>query len=575
MNKQLSVSLGQHSIAGQKTLNQDFYGALIPNGPLLTTKGITVALADGISSSTVSQEASQAAVTNFINDYYSTSPAWSVKTSGHRVLKAMNSWLYSQTQQSPYRFNKDKGYICTFSGIVIKSRTAHIFHSGDSRIYRIHNNKLEQLTKDHRRDVSEDIHYLTRALGVHDYLEMDYQSITVNEGDIFLLATDGVYEYLPTDAITDACNTLTHDNISTATQNLVTQAYEAGSPDNLTLQLLKIESLPSHQINEVHAQLNHLQSPPKLQVRKSFEGYTILRDLYISSRSHVYLAQDQETHQKVALKIPSEEMKDNEDHLESFLMEDWIAQRLNNAHILKAVEKKTDTQYLYTVTEYIEGKTLAQWMLDNPKPTIDAVRIIVEQIAKGLQAFHRQEMVHQDIRPNNIMIDASGVVKIIDFGSTKVAGITDIKASNEGIMGTAQYTAPEYFIGESGTSRSDLFSLGVLTYQMLSGRLPYGSGIARTRTARDQQKLSYHALTLDNPDIPGWIDYAIQKAVAIRPDKRYIEVSEFIYELTHPNKQYLQRKKPPLIERNPVRFWQGISLILLIVIVGQYAIFIA
>ena len=112
------------------------------------------------------------------------------------------------------------------------------------------------------------------------------------------------------------------------------------------------------------------------------------------------------------------------------------------------------------------------------------MRGIVEQIAKGLRAFHRMEMLHQDLRPDNIMIDKTGTVKIIDFGSTRVAGVVEAAppAADDEILGTAQYTAPEYFLGESGSPRSDMFSLGVISYQMLTGKLPYGTQIARIRT---------------------------------------------------------------------------------------------
>ena len=99
-------------------------------------------------------------------------------------------------------------------------------------------------------------------------------------------------------------------------------------------------------------------------------------------------------------------------------------------------------------------------------------------------AFHRKEMLHQDLRPQNVMIDATGTAKIIDFGSTYVAGIAEnISPLAQGeMLGTVQYMAPEYFLGEGGDTRSDLFSLGVIAYQMLSGRLPYGAEVSRART---------------------------------------------------------------------------------------------
>ncbi|MDP3330958.1 MAG: protein phosphatase 2C domain-containing protein, partial [Methylococcales bacterium] len=150
MSSQLTITIGQHSDKGRKKINQDFHGVCIPKEPLLSSKGIAIALADGISSSHVSHIASEAAVSSYLDDYYCTSEAWSVKKSAQRVLIATNSWLYSQTRQSQFRFDKDKGYVCTFSAMVIKSTTAYIFHVGDSRIYRLQGHGLEQLTNDHR-----------------------------------------------------------------------------------------------------------------------------------------------------------------------------------------------------------------------------------------------------------------------------------------------------------------------------------------------------------------------------------------------------------------------------------------
>ena len=146
-------------------------------------------------------------------------------------------------------------------------------------------------------------------------------------------------------------------------------------------------------------------------------------------------------------------------------------------------------------------------MIDNPKPDLETVRGIVEQIARGLRAFHRKEMLHQDLRPENIMIDKTGTAKIIDFGSTKIAGVAEAapSADHSDILGTAQYTAPEYFVGESGTPRSDQFSLGVITYQMLTGNLPYGSQIAKARTRSQFGKLRY-APHRRQSRIPAWID---------------------------------------------------------------------
>jgi len=204
-------------------------------------------------------------------------------------------------------------------------------------------------------------------------------------------------------------------------------------------------------------------------------------------------------------------------------------------------------------------------MIDNPRADLETVRGLVEQIASGLQAFHRQEMLHQDLRPDNIMIDKTGTAKIIDFASTRVAGVADDTASAlyDGVLGTTQYAAPEYFLGEPGSTRSDIFSLGVIAYQMLTGRLPYGAQVAKTTTKAQQRKLRYRSALDDNRAIPVWIDDALKKAVHPDPYQRYGELSEFLFDLRHPNKKFIEASPPPLMQRNPLLFWQWLSALLL------------
>jgi serine/threonine protein kinase len=173
-------------------------------------------------------------------------------------------------------------------------------------------------------------------------------------------------------------------------------------------------------------------------------------------------------------------------------------------------------------------------------------------------------MLHQDLRPANVMIDSTGTVKILDFGATWVAGVMESGAPGayQDILGTEQYTAPEYFLGEKGTACSDLFSLGVITYQMLTGKLPYGVQVGRARSRAAQSRLTYHSALHAKREIPVWIDDVLKKALHPQPDKRYQELSEFTYDLRHPNKAFLERTRAPLLERNPLLFWQCTSAIL-------------
>ena len=568
MKNQLKISISQYSDKGRKEVNQDFHDIRIPKEPQLSHKGIAIAIADGISSSDVSQIASKVSVSSFLSDYFSTPETWSVKKSAQRVLASTNSWLFSQSKQGQYYYDKDRGYVCTFSAMIIRSSTAHIFHAGDTRIYRLRENTLEQLSEDHRLWVSNDKSYLSRALGMDSQVSTDYESFQVEKDDIFLLMTDGVYEFVSSDFMIYTVQQHANE-FETVAKIIADKAYDQGSTDNLTIQLVRVDALADKDIDEIHKHLSDKPLPPILEPRMLFDGYTIVRVLSASSRSHVYLALDDETQTPVVLKAPSIDLQDDKAYLERFLMEEWIAIRINSPHVAKSYLQTRKRNFLYNVTEFIEGQTLTQWMIDNPKPSLETVREIAEQIARGLLAFHRQEMIHQDLRPENILIDNTGTVKIIDFGSTRVEGITDINTylEQENLLGTAMYSAPEYFLGKIGSPRSDLFSLAVIVYQMLSGKFPYGVQVARCKTKAAQKKLKYTSLYSDEYEIPIWVEEALKKALAPDPYDRYEELSEFLFDLRHPNKEFINKTRAPLIERHPVVLWKSISFVLAIIII--------
>ncbi len=445
---------------------------------------------------------------------------------------------------------------------------------GDSRIYRLRGGTLEQLTQDHRVWVANGQSYLARALGVTAQLELDYQALPIELGDVFVLATDGVYEHLADHALTGILQTHAAD-LDQAARVIVEAALHKGSADNLTVQIVRVDTLPRQAVNEMVRAHAGLPFPPILVPRQDFDGYTIVRELHGSFRSHIYLAIDRETDTSVVVKTPSIALQTDAAYVERFLTEEWVARRINSAHVLKPCPQTRKRNYVYVVTEFIDGQTLAQWMTDNPKPTLEAVRGLVEQVGKGLQAFHRLEMLHQDLRPDNIMIDRTGTAKIIDFGSTRVAGLTEAAplpgGGQDDILGTVQYAAPEYFLGEGGSPQSDIFSLGVLTYHMLTGHLPYGAQVARARTRSAQNQLQYRSALDDERETPAWIDAVLRKAVHPNPAKRYAELSEFLYDLRHPNQEFLQRTRPPLIERNPLVFWKSVSALLALVVIALLA----
>ncbi len=327
MSEPSLLVVGQYSSSGRKDTNQDFHRARVPEPPLRHTKRMAVALADGISSSDVSRAASESAVAGFLEDYFGTPEPWSVKKSAQRVLMASNSWLHAQTRRSPYRYDLDRGYVCTFTAVIIKSTTAHIFHVGDARAYRVHDSALEQLTQDHRVWVTSEQSYLGRALGADQQIEIDYQRLPVEPGDLFLLTTDGIHEYVSPRFMAKTVHENTGD-LDAAARIIVNEAYEQGSPDNLTVQIVRVDELADPSSQELYQQMNRLPVPPAMEAGMTLDGYNIIRKLHASNRSHLYLAENPDTRSRVALKTLSTEMQSDPVQLERFLMEEWIAHRV-------------------------------------------------------------------------------------------------------------------------------------------------------------------------------------------------------------------------------------------------------
>lgn len=553
-------SLGQGSIAGIKAENEDAIGIRIPDANLQLTKGTVAVIADGVSAAEAGKEASETCVQNFLADYYSTPETWSVKKSSGQVLTALNRWLYSQGRHFP---DQQKGYLTTFSSLIIKAQRGYLLHVGDSRIYRLRNSELEQLTRDHTTIVSSKQTYLARAMGLDSILEVDYQEIQLQAGDIFLLSTDGLHDFVSSKSICSIIHA--NDDFEVACQQLIDQAYRNGSNDNISCQLLGINSLPLSQNTLLPSHLANMPFPPALKIGQAIDNLKVLKVLHASHSSHLYLVEDIENKKQFCMKTPSVNYIDDNDYIERFVMESWIGARLNNANILKVVETNRPKKYLYYLVEFVQGITLQEWIKQHPNPAVQDVLIIIEQVIKGLRAFHRKETLHQDLKPGNVMIDNNGQVKIIDFGSCYIKGIQELQPNNDApsILGTATYSAPETILNGESNEQSDIFSLAVILFEMLTGKLPFNGKLETCRT----QKAYFNSQYIDayefNPLVPFWLNNSIKKALSINPRKRHADVSEFLHELKNPSHNNNNASKQQLIERNPERFWQVISLLLL------------
>ena len=575
----LQLAFGGFSAKGMKDENQDAFAALMPQKLELRAKGAVAAIADGVSSASKAAEASQLAVTQFIQEYYATPETWSTQKSAAKVLTSLNQWLYSQgglvedlaSQNSPQ-------WLTTFSALIAKSTTGYIFHVGDTRITKYREGQLESITRDHNRKGGGSQVLLTRALGADPRLKVDVHQVDLQAKDIYLLTCDGVHDYLSNKQIkahlTTLSDTPSSKELEQVSKAIVDQALAQGSDDNLSCFLTFIEATPNRKLDEIQRDLIAKTIPPALQVGHKLDGYVVKKVIHASIRSHLYLVIDETTEKPYVLKAPSANFSDDAIYLQGFMREAWVGERIKHGNVMRVQNLRNESRFLYHICEYIEGQTLSEWIHDNPKPTISQVRNIIEQVISALRAFQRLDLVHRDLKPDNIMIDQYGHIKLIDYGTVFVASLDE---NHETIKedvphGSLNYIAPETLLHMQSDNLSDLFSLGVICYEMLSGELPYKPMQRAEVTFNDYSEFHYRSIKQFRPELPHWIDISLQKATQANPASRYQAFSEFYRDLSKSNTSAVEDyNSQPIMQRNPVMFWQSISFILFVCLIASLA----
>lgn len=560
----LTVEVGGCSKAGVKPENQDAFAVKQPaSRGVVDAKGYVACLADGVSSCAQARLASETSVVQFIEDYYCTPDSWSVKQAAGRVLTALNSWLVSQGRTA----TDAAGMVCTFSSVVFKSASAHVFHAGDSRVYRYRNGNLEQITRDHCQHQGARKSFLTRGLGMDEFLDVDYQVLELEQDDVFLFSSDGIHDFLSDKIIRDKL--AAGDSLESTAENIVESALGCGSDDNLTCLLVKITAVPQGELNELERQLAEKVIPPALAVSNKIDQFEVVRVLHSGARSHLYLVENVHNRKRMVLKAPSLNFADDPVYLDGFIREEWVGRRINHPSVMSIFPGAANSPYLYHLCEYIEGATLRQWMYDHPKPTLDRVRALANDLVVAVRQFQRQGMVHRDLKPENIMLTELGRLVIIDFGTVRSASQNDQRQAliDDAPAGSVGYTAPEYLRGEQGTHVSDIFSVGVILYELLCGELPFEESCFRSQY---RGRWQYRSIRQVRENIPLWVDLALEKACAPSPSARYQALSELLGDLSVPNQTLMSKyERAPLIERNPLLFWQGMTVVLLVMCLIQ------
>jgi len=569
----LQAMFGGYSCAGIKAENQDAFAVLVPKENDRVAKGVIACIADGVSSADKAAEASQLVVTQFISDYYSTPQTWSTQKSAAKVITSLNQWLYSQKSsvldEDHYLLSQRQQWLTTFSAIILKSATGYIFHVGDTRVSLYRNQQLEALSQDHNCKQGKKSVILTRALGADSRLQVDVHQVGLQTNDIYLLTCDGVHEFLTNKQLTTLLQTLSTnpDNLELErlSKTIVEHALSAGSDDNVSCLLVMVSNLPKKELAEVEAELRKKAIPPALEVGQTLDSFQVKKIIHASNRSHVYLVEDKNTGETLTLKTPSANFTEDALYLQAFIREAWLGERITHVNVMATKTRDNNSKFLYHISEYIDGQTLSQWMYDNPSPSIGQVRDIIKQVISALRAFQRLEIVHRDLKPDNIMIDQYGQIKLIDYGAVFVASLDEDQDTlvDNVPQGSINYIAPETLLTMKANHLSDLFSLGVICYEMLTGELPYKPNVRANNSYTHYQQWHYRSIKQHRNDLPVWLDLTLQQATQANPNLRTQAFSEFYVNLSKPNTEAIDEYKSlPLMQRNPVKFWQGTSLVL-------------
>lgn len=574
--KHFRAEVATHTDKGcKKALNEDAVGYSVPEAGLLTTKGAVAVVADGVSSAEAGREAARRSVDVVLQEYFHTPELWSVKHSMQKTLSALNRDLYDLGREMP---DEARGYICTLSLVVIKSHLAYLFHAGDSRIYRLSakDGSFKQLTKDHVASISDEKQYLIRAMGMDTTLNIDASTVELDEGDILYLDSDGIHDFLDDGQIRETIERYRESPLN-GCKALVQQALDAGSDDNLSACLMRIDSLGVEEKEDFSERLTKLPFPPDLHPGLKIDGYEVIEELYASERSQLYIVRDEATGKELVMKTPSASYVDDPAYIERFIAEEWIGSRIRDPRVVRIISpRKGGKKFLYYLMEKVQGITLQQWIAENPEPRPSVVAKIILEIAAGISAMHAEQVVHQDLKPGNVMILPDGKIKIVDFGAVFAPGLQEIfnPFEREIALGTLDYADPSYRFGINTFIKGDIYSLAVIAYEMFTGgHLPYGNKMERCKTLQEFHDLEYTPSYEHREIIPIWFDQALQKGCHNDPEQRYSSLDAFIYDLQHPNPEFVRERNAPSGVADTVFFWKALSFFWLSLLIAVLVLF--
>lgn len=561
----LSLSYGQAFVAPERRYHRSSMSVRVAEGNALHAKGACALISDSTWRNAIAKQAGDLSVRGFLADYYSTPDHWGVKTSATRVLRALNSWSYSQSVHV-----EGGSYVSSLSAMVYRGREAHLFHMGDTLVFRLRGAEFEQLTRDHVTDLGG-YRYPSRAIGLDGSLDIDYVRMPLKQGDLFLFTTRAVRGTLmPSDYVQLIRGDVS--DLDAACERLAeaaqARAAERGyGADQFCFQLVRIDRLPEEEADHPGRLYGNLPVPPELAVGDRLDGFEVLGVISRTAHARVYRVRDLRSEREMVMKAPSPELSSRNAYLEHFLLQQWVVERVSSPFVAKVVEPSRPRRYLYYLMGFIGGEPLTDWARRHPQASLGQRLDIARQLAQAVQALHRRDVLHQQIHPDNILIDPHGQVVLADFGACHLREGDGHKKARELArqVGLSEHSAPEYALDTDVGRRSDQYALASTIYWLIAGAMPYAQAPHQLRSHTGLEQMVYRSARTRNPEVGAELDDALRRALDPQRSLRFRRLPEFLYALRDPRQAAATSGARAL--REPASFWQGVAGILLLLLV--------
>ncbi|WP_020190987.1 bifunctional protein-serine/threonine kinase/phosphatase [Pseudomonas putida] len=543
----LQLSFAQASATGPRAENQDALRLVTPAPELAASKGYLFALADGVSQCADGGLAARASLQALALDYYATPATWSVAQALDRLLLAQNRWLRAQGSGQPL--------LTTLSALVLRGRRFTLAHVGDCRVYRWHEGNLQCLSEDHVWDQPGMQHVLKRALGLDQHLLVDYLEGELQPGECFLLLSDGVWASLGEQHIQAVLREQT--DLQLAADTLVASAHLNGSKDNASALLVQVEQLGTANLGDTLAQLQQWPVPGPLREGQVIDGWQV-ETLHAHSRqSLLYKVRDSQNQPWLLKTLPTAREQEP-GAAQGLLLEEWFLRRIAGRHFPE-LHAASQRQHLYYVMREYPGQNLAALLAEQGPLPLPQWLEVARQLLQAVGVLHRRNLLHRDIKPDNLHLGRDGQLRLLDFGLAYCPGLSEDPLHE--LPGTPSYIAPEAFDGHPPSPRQDLYAVGVTLYHLLTGHYPYGEveAFQRPRFGQPVNAARYR------PDLPEWLQHNLLQAVASDPAQRFETAEHWLLLLERGDRQELPSRPRPLLEREPLKVWRTLALLSLLI----------